>query len=560
MTHGKISKRLLLRVLVISGILTVVFTSTQVTLDYYNRIDSFRLQVEDIVGKTAYGIAAAVRLNDTPTIAGASMPITSFAEKTALIVHRDDESSPPIIYESKEGVIDESKHATSSTDFHSVTTSLEVVFIDSETNEPIIDEKVGELEVIVGMGRVKEEAIENLLNIIALQFIKTFFSSFLILMMLNYFLIKRLQKLQNWVETFVPTAEFVELKIDNTKKADELDTMAETINRMGESLHKYSVKMHSIVEDKTHELKLKNEELESARSQLHKILQQKDNVISHVSNGLGTWLWELDPFGNLINLSEECLNSICFRYKENTPLSFENLDVVCPETSILIVNSIKNALTQREPFCLEDIEVKSPDGRTVFIKIEGQPCFIDQEYTGFTGSIIDSTEKIRLTKLAYSDGLTGLPNRTAFNLAVNRAIKRANRHRYEVGLLIIDIDHFKAVNDTYGHDAGDRVLKKVSQIISSSLREEDVPARLGGEEFSIVAPDITRDGLSSLAQRINKNVAKHKIKILNTALTVTVSIGGSIFERDESLEDAIKRADTLLYDAKDKGRNRYLVG
>jgi hypothetical protein len=95
MSHGKLSKRLLLRVLLISGALTAVFTSIQVTLDYYSRIDNFKAQLEDTVSELAYGIAAAVRVGDTPTIAGVTSPITSFSEKTAIIISRDNPDLAP---------------------------------------------------------------------------------------------------------------------------------------------------------------------------------------------------------------------------------------------------------------------------------------------------------------------------------------------------------------------------------------------------------------------------------------------------------------------------------
>lgn len=159
------------------------------------------------------------------------------------------------------------------------------------------------------------------------------------------------------------------------------------------------------------------------------------------------------------------------------------------------------------------------------------------------------------TKLALIDGLTALYNRAYFNKALSREIKKAKRHGEIFSILFLDMDNFKKYNDTYGHIAGDRILKKISQILSKHSREEDIVARYGGEEFVIIMPRTPKNSSLWLANRLRKEVQDiskpaHRIRI-------TVSGGISGFPADsDSSEELIKCADKALYQAKFLGKNR----
>jgi diguanylate cyclase (GGDEF)-like protein len=169
--------------------------------------------------------------------------------------------------------------------------------------------------------------------------------------------------------------------------------------------------------------------------------------------------------------------------------------------------------------------------------------------------LIELTKKLEL--MAITDPLTGIYNRRHFEKIVKTEFSKAVRYKHPLSCLMIDVDHFKRINDRYGHDAGDSVLREVTELMSSSLREIDVLARWGGEEFIILLPNTMGDNARPVAERILKNISSHKFAKLPDNETVTVSIGVAVTDRDiKNWEKLIKQADDALYRAKARGRNR----
>lgn len=161
-----------------------------------------------------------------------------------------------------------------------------------------------------------------------------------------------------------------------------------------------------------------------------------------------------------------------------------------------------------------------------------------------------------LQQAALTDGLTGMQNRRYFDDALAQYLEAFKRINRPVGLMILDLDHFKMVNDTHGHDVGDEVLKGVANCLREFTRYHDVVARLGGEEFAIVAPNMDADLLAKFANRIRMAISQLTISSGNVRLRVTMSIGVAIWDGRESSEELYKRADAMLYQAKREGRNR----
>jgi len=156
---------------------------------------------------------------------------------------------------------------------------------------------------------------------------------------------------------------------------------------------------------------------------------------------------------------------------------------------------------------------------------------------------------------SMSDPLTGAANRLYFSMVYSHAISAARRSEKSLALIFIDIDHFKKVNDTYGHLIGDVILKRIAQIVSKRIRSSDIFARWGGEEFVLLLPD------TSLAEAIGvANSLKDAINFeeFEQAGTVTCSFGVAILEENETGENLLKRADEKLYEAKETGRNRII--
>ncbi len=161
-----------------------------------------------------------------------------------------------------------------------------------------------------------------------------------------------------------------------------------------------------------------------------------------------------------------------------------------------------------------------------------------------------------LEHAALTDSLTGMQNRRYFDDALQEYLNEFRRIDKPVGLIIMDLDHFKKVNDTHGHDVGDDVLRSVAECLRNFTRYHDVVARVGGEEFAIVAPNLDINLLHKLGDRIRFAISKLVIESGNVSLRVTSSVGVALWDKRETAEELYKRADKMLYSAKRQGRNR----
>jgi diguanylate cyclase (GGDEF)-like protein len=176
------------------------------------------------------------------------------------------------------------------------------------------------------------------------------------------------------------------------------------------------------------------------------------------------------------------------------------------------------------------------------------------------------SELIRTRELALQDELTGLANRRAMEKLLAEEVTRALRHGRPLSVLMADVDHFKAVNDTYGHPAGDEVLRQLARLLGQSLRSIDTAARYGGEELLVVLPETPGTEARRVAERIRSAVAEHDFMVEpeeaepTLLLRVTVSLGIASIPHDaDSPERLVEIADRALYDAKRQGRNRVVV-
>jgi diguanylate cyclase (GGDEF)-like protein len=166
----------------------------------------------------------------------------------------------------------------------------------------------------------------------------------------------------------------------------------------------------------------------------------------------------------------------------------------------------------------------------------------------------------QLRTMAETDPLTSVFNRRYFTGTAEREAKKALRYGEDLSLMILDLDHFKQVNDRFGHSRGDDVLQTVVQVIQNELREVDVLARLGGEEFGILLPNTNLEAAHTAAERIRRAIEHYEHPLPSQYRSVTVSIGvAQLRESDEGLDKLYKRTDDALYSAKEHGRNRTAV-
>ncbi|NND93003.1 MAG: EAL domain-containing protein [Granulosicoccus sp.] len=293
---------------------------------------------------------------------------------------------------------------------------------------------------------------------------------------------------------------------------------------------------------------------------------------------LGNWEWCLASqglswsreFGRVLGLSEN-------QVMETWPEFLEHIEDADRHNVRLLA---EQAVEENQPFNIE-FSVPGPDADSYRrIRLEAEPYGQDGgECTHMLGTIQDITERINAQKqihnLAYFDLVTGLPNRAQLNEQLRYTLKLAKRNDNKFALLFLDLDHFKQVNDTLGHDAGDDLLKQVSARLTHVVRETDVVsssdtdlseeadsqhtvARLGGDEFVVLLGQLNRaEDAARVAERIAQSVSE-PYKIGDNLVSVTTTIGISVYPADGvNAEMLMKNADIAMYHAKESGRNGY---
>jgi two-component system cell cycle response regulator len=174
-----------------------------------------------------------------------------------------------------------------------------------------------------------------------------------------------------------------------------------------------------------------------------------------------------------------------------------------------------------------------------------------------TGGNIENAYHEEIYRLTTVDGLTQISNKRFFMETLEREIARSHRYKRALSLAMFDLDHFKKINDTYGHLAGDYVLKHLASAVKLKIRREDLFARYGGEEFAIILPEISLEAALTFAEKIRQLVEEHEFRFENTSIDVTISMGVATADQDVKEVDAlIKLADERLYAAKAAGRNQ----
>lgn len=216
-----------------------------------------------------------------------------------------------------------------------------------------------------------------------------------------------------------------------------------------------------------------------------------------------------------------------------------------------------------------DYLIRTKDGRKIWVTDISYPWFDEKgEIIGSIGTLRDISDRVlaeqhvkeELLRLAHTDPLTGLSNRRHFFGKLEEELKRIKRSGSEFSILLIDIDHFKKINDTYGHDVGDKMLMEIGGLVRSCLRETDLAARIGGEEYAAFLPDTQETGAFWVADRICNKIAKHPFYVAEGRkplhMTVSIGIAGATPSDDLTSAQLYKNADTRLYIAKHTGRNQ----
>jgi diguanylate cyclase (GGDEF)-like protein/PAS domain S-box-containing protein len=214
----------------------------------------------------------------------------------------------------------------------------------------------------------------------------------------------------------------------------------------------------------------------------------------------------------------------------------------------------------------KDVFLQHKDGHRVPIAVRVAPIYDDKGaiegaveiFTDNTPAAIALERFEELERMAYVDALTGLANRRYAEITVHARIEELQRYGWRFGIVFIDIDRFKDVNDQHGHDLGDEVLKMVAKTLQNSVRSFDVVSRWGGDEYVAVIANVQGDELSATANRTRLLVERSGVPSV-PSLQVTVSVGATLARQNDTVESIIKRADALMYQSKQAGRNRSTV-
>ncbi|MBW2674103.1 MAG: PAS domain S-box protein [Deltaproteobacteria bacterium] len=297
------------------------------------------------------------------------------------------------------------------------------------------------------------------------------------------------------------------------------------------------------------------------RKLMEETIRQSEERYRSIIEEMEEWYFETDLVGNILFFNDIFVNGLGYSRKKLAGVNFRNF--VREEDIGTVYQTFHQVHETGEPTRNFPYEFVRPDGSTTFIEFSIFPKR-DSEGTilGFRGVGHDITERKRTEErieyLATHDTLTDLPNRLMFSQLLNHAIQGARRYERQLAVLFIDLDRFKIINDTLGHEAGDQLLQEVAMRLRQALRAVDVFARLGGDEFVILIEEV---GDSSQVATVAHNILSTVIQpltIMDQECRVTASVGISIYPKDaEDEQSLMKTADIAMYFAKEEGKNNY---
>ncbi|OMH25923.1 EAL domain-containing protein [Motiliproteus sp. MSK22-1] len=296
-------------------------------------------------------------------------------------------------------------------------------------------------------------------------------------------------------------------------------------------------------------------ELWSGRNSAEKALEKSESYFRMVMEQAGEGLYLFNTSGRILDVNPQACNSLGFSREELLSMSLIDID---PTLTYERLKDIISSMSVGKQVSIESSH-RSKDGREYPIDV--RMTLVDLNgVTRLLASVRDITERKRaeerIKHLAYYDALTGLPNRSLLQDRLKQALASAVRHNHTGALMFLDLDRFKTINDSLGHDVGDRLLKAVAQRLNGCLRDEDTASRIGGDEFVILAPDLSQNAdkaatqAKELAEKLLEQF-RRPFQIGEEELFVSGSVGISLFPNEETDSTGLLRqADTAMYRAK----------
>ncbi len=326
------------------------------------------------------------------------------------------------------------------------------------------------------------------------------------------------------------------------------------------------------------------EVMEADRSSLFLIDREKDEMWAKIAQGaetaeirfpVGTGIaGTVGKTGEIVNIAD-AYDDVRFNREIDRRTGYRTRSILCAPLrnmqgtiigAVQVLNKRTGTFTADDEALLTALASQAAialENADLYTKLKELNAKLEEKVEERTADLVAANERLsvlnqELEQISITDSLTQVFNRRFFMERARQEVKRVNRYGSSVSLLMIDIDHFKKVNDTYGHLAGDSVLNGVARLVKGRLRETDVLARYGGEEFMLIATPMDREGAVILGERIRALIESHPFNFDGKSISVTVSIGVSSWkpEMKENFEELIRLADDALYGAKEEGRNR----
>lgn len=296
-------------------------------------------------------------------------------------------------------------------------------------------------------------------------------------------------------------------------------------------------------------------------------LREREEQLRFVLEGseLGFWDWNIAT--QSVKRNERWAIMLGYTYEEIQQTTQQWTDFIYPDDRERAWASIKDVLEGRS--LIHKIEYRMLHKEGGYRWILDQAKVMQRDNNGkpirMCGTHTDITERknleLELERQAHIDYLTGISNRRHFMILANNELKRDKRHQHDLSLLMFDVDHFKAINDQYGHQAGDLVLQKLVIECREHLRTEDIFGRIGGEEFAVLLPETRIEAAIEIAERL-RMITTNTFQVLENgkSLHVTISVGvTSCSCIDDDIDLLLSQADKALYNAKNSGRDKVCI-
>ena len=407
-------------------------------------------------------------------------------------------------------------------------------FCTTDLIDPATSKKLGELTLVYSNKSYKKfmNNFYKYLIIGGLVFILSIF----VVGALLYNTLKNLILIASSFKEFDPTNPKM-INID-VKTNDEIGIITKAANILLNNLSNYITNIHK----------------------LNETVLEKEAHLKQAQRIANIGSWEYDVVNNKLQLSDEIYRILKTNLK--TQFSWDGfLSLIIEKDYHNIVQILNNAIQNGSTFDIT-YTIRTQDGSFIDIRTRGKVRKKQNSSVKMTAVSMDITQenqnKQTIEKLAFYDPLTSLPNRTLLKNRIHKALQIAKREKTKFALMFLDLDHFKLINDTLGHDIGDKLLIYISNLLKAQLRESDTASRIGGDEFVILIPKF--DDIENIRKIANKclDALRGQHLIGTHQLYLTISVGIATYpENGEDLDTLMTNADTAMYDAKSDGRNNY---